>query len=73
MGDVLEGKNVGQALKQHGIEGIKDVGRSLIEHQSGAGGRAKKKKKRQGITIGNRGGKKSKTPSIFEIPPVWSP
>jgi hypothetical protein len=42
MGDIIEGKNVGQALKQHGIEGIKEVGKSIMGAQSGSGIRRKR-------------------------------
>jgi hypothetical protein len=71
MGDVLEGKNVGESLKEHGLEGIKEVGRSLLDSQSGSG---LKRKRSTPLALPNKRSRKSKgakkkgIPSIFDAP-----
>jgi hypothetical protein len=69
MNDVIEGKNVGQAIKQHGLEGIKDVGKSIIGTQSGSGSRKRKRIKRTtgtSLGIAKKRNKRQKLKSIFD-------
>jgi len=75
MSDVIEGKHVARALKQHGLEGIKDVGRSLVGDQSGSGTRQNRKRRYDSsafendsplIEVSKKRYKKEKIKSIFE-------
>jgi hypothetical protein len=65
MDDVLEGRNVGQSLKEHGLAGIKDVGRSVFGSQSGSGSRLKRKTSTS-VQIKRKKHKKQRIKSIFE-------
>jgi len=70
--DVIEGRNVLQTLKQHGLEGIKDVGKSLIDDQSGSGIRQKRKRRYDSedespsFEVRKKRYKRQKIKSIFE-------
>lgn len=66
MSDVIEGRNVGETLKEHGLKGIKGVGDSILGNQSGSGSRQKRKRKSPSIQIKRNKHKRQKLKSIFD-------